>query len=237
MLSRFEYLNKNLRLMAEFALEQVMLQADAMENDDHDLAIRVITRDDELDKLEKENDNLSQNAILEAAANQQAVNEERPKGYAPEPLRFALSAIRLTRYFERIGDQVVDSLSAFQNGNIRKGFFKEDETASLILARVVTIVGMAVESLVEEKDRFYGSVQKVEKELDYHCMSLFRSAVDDARFSRREFADLFRILISIERQGDLAENVAMELVRLQTGRDIRHLFPGSPAFRTDDSPP
>ncbi len=40
---------------------------------------------------------------------------------------------------------------------------------------------------------------------------------------KREFADVYRIILALERLGDYAVNVAEELVRLNTGKDIRHL--------------
>lgn len=225
--SKFEYLKKNLILMAELALEQVLLLVEAMEMDDYRKAAELIERDDLMDELEKENDTQSQNAILEAVASREEIlrgtGQELDRRH--DPLIFAMSAIRLTRSFERMGDHVVNAARAFKNGHIRAGMFRDDERLAVIQSRVVTIVGSAVESLVEEKDRFYGSVQKVEDELDAECSAFFLRSLDEESYSRREFADLYRILLSLERIGDLAVNIAMELVRLQTGRDIRHLFP------------
>lgn len=225
--SKFEYLKKNLTLMAELALEQVLLLVEAVESDDYARATELIDRDDLMDELEKENDTQSQNAILEAVASREEmkrVTEKEPDRHH-DPLIFAMSAIRLTRSFERMGDHVVNAARAFRNGNIRPGLFREDPQLVVILSRVVTVVGSAVESLVEEKDRFFGSVQKVEDELDLECSAFFLKSLDEPSYSRREFADIYRVLLSLERIGDLAVNIAMELVRLHTGRDIRHLFP------------
>ena len=225
--SKFEYLKKNLILMAELALEQVLLLVEAMETDDYRKAAELIERDDLMDELEKENDTQSQNAILEAVASREEIlkGTDRELDRRRDPLIFAMSAIRLTRSFERMGDHVVNAARAFKNGHIRPGLFRDDERLAVIQSRVVTIVGSAVESLVEEKDRFFGSVQKVEDELDAECGAFFLRSLDETSYSRREFADIYRILLSLERIGDLAVNIAMELVRLQTGRDIRHLFP------------
>lgn len=55
--------------MAELVLEQVILLSEALEDDDYAQAERIVERDDLIDDLEKENDNLSQNAILEAVSN------------------------------------------------------------------------------------------------------------------------------------------------------------------------
>ncbi|MBX7056700.1 MAG: phosphate uptake regulator PhoU [Leptospirales bacterium] len=224
--SRFDYLKTNLSNMAEIILEQTLTLGDALEKDDYALAEKVIHFDDRIDDLEKENDNISQNAILEAVASRKAMGLD---GYSGEtvlkkdPLRFALSAIRITRNLERIGDNIVNAARVFKNGQVARGIFERDELFSLMLQRVITIIGMAVESLVEEKNRFFGSIQQVDAELDRLCQRAFEAAVADDKMERMAFADLYRIILSLERMGDLAVNIGEELVRLQTGQDIRHL--------------
>ncbi len=223
---KFDYLKRNLSSMAELVLEQVLMLGDSLEKDDYDMAQEVIDRDDELDRLEKENDNISQNAILEAVATRRAMgmeNLDENRILLRDPLRFALSAIRITRNLERLGDNVVNAASSFRNGLIRPGIFHDDEIMCLIQSRMTTIVGMAVESLVEEKNRFFGSIQAVDEELDRLCDRAFQKYVDDESMTRRQFADLYRIIVSMERVGDLAVNVGEELVRLSTGEDVRHM--------------
>jgi phosphate transport system protein len=225
-ISKFFYLRKNLYSMAELVLEQVLMLGDCLENDDYSIAEKIIERDDLIDDLEKENDNLSQNAILEAIASRNSlgmgeINEEII--FKKDPLRFALSCIRITRNIERLGDQVVNVAKFFQNGHVRKELFKKDEGMSKILSRVITLSGMAVESLVEEKERFMGSVNSLEQELNGLCTDAFHKYVADPTMSKLEFADLYRAILSMERIGDYSVNIAEELVRLNTGQDIRHL--------------
>ena len=223
---RFDYLKRNLSNMAELLLEQVLLLSDSLDRDDYELAQQVIDRDDELDRLEKENDTISQNAILEAVATRREMGMESlgpDRVLVRDPLRFALSAIRINRNLERLGDNVVNAAHSFRNGLIKPRAFHDNELLCLIQSRMITIVGMAVESLVEEKNRFFGSIQAVDQELDRLCDQAFQQFVDDATLTRREFADLYRIILSLERAGDLAVNVGEELVRLSTGEDVRHL--------------
>ncbi|WCL48988.1 phosphate signaling complex PhoU family protein [Leptospira sp. GIMC2001] len=225
-ISKFFYLRKNLYNMAELVLEQVFLLGDALEGDDYSLAESIIERDDRIDELEKENDNLSQNAILEAIASRNVMgmgNVSDEIILKKDPLRFALSCIRITRNIERLGDQVVNVAAVFKNGHIRKTLFTKDEVMCKILSRVVTLAGMAVESLVEEKERFMGSVNTLEEELNGLCDEAFRKFVDYPDMDKKEFADVYRMITSMERIGDYAVNVAEELVRLNTGHDIRHM--------------
>lgn len=226
MFSKFDFLRKNLYSMAELCLEQVLILDDALEKDDSELAKKLIDRDDLIDNLEKQNDNLSQNAILEAVANRNSMGMDQVDGEVVlkrDPLRFALSAIRITRNLERMGDQIVNCAKCFRRGLIPKRFFCDEEILNKLLSRVITIVGMAVESLVEEKNRFYGSVHTVEEEINNLCQSAFLKFVMDPRLDKNQFADVYRLILCLERTGDYAVNMAEELVRLNTGMDIRHV--------------
>ncbi|WP_208721804.1 phosphate signaling complex PhoU family protein [Leptospira mtsangambouensis] len=225
-ISKFYYLRKNLYSMAELVLEQVILLSEALEADDYVQAERIVERDDLIDDLEKENDNLSQNAILEAVSNRNILgmgDVDNDIVLKKDPLRFALSAIRITRNMERMGDQVVNCADVFRHKTIRKGLFKKEEPMTLILSRVTTLAGMAIESLVEEKERFMGSVNTLEDELNDLCDQAFQKYRSVPDMEKQEFADVYRIILALERLGDYAVNVAEELVRLNTGKDIRHL--------------
>lgn len=225
--TKFQYLKTNLATMAEITLEQVLDLNDSLERENYELAQTIIERDTQIDQLEKENDNISQTAILEAVASRNAMGMEQ---FEPgmvlknDPLRFALSAIRITRHLERMGDNVVNAAHSFRNGKIKSGVFNEETSFKLTLNRMSTIVGMAVESLVEEKNRFFGSMERVDAELDLHSQNSFQWLIRQQDLAPLEFADLYRIVISLERIGDLAVNVGEELVRLATGVDIRYRF-------------
>jgi phosphate transport system protein len=224
-ISKFYYLRKNLYSMAELVLEQVILLGEALENEDYNLANQIVQKDDMIDDLEKENDNLSQIAILEAITNRNILgmgDVDNEIVLKKDPLRFALSAIRITRNMERMGDQVVNCAEVFRYKTIRPGIFKKEEPMGIILSRVTTLAGMAIESLVEEKERFMGSVNTIEEELNGLCDEAFKK-YRNSDMDKTEFADVYRIILALERLGDYAVNVAEELVRLNTGKDIRHL--------------
>lgn len=212
--------------MAELVLEQVLTLGDSLEEDNYTLAEQIVAQDDAVDELEKDNDNLSQNAILEAIASRNVMGMGNVRDdilLKRDPLRFALSCIRITRNMERLGDQVVNVAEVFKNGNVRKKLFKNNEVMCKILSRVITLVGMAVESLVEEKDRFMGSVNSLEQELNDLCNAAFYQCMENEAMDKKEFADIYRMVLSMERIGDYSVNIAEELVRLNTGQDIRHM--------------
>lgn len=221
MQSKFEYMKKDLYDLAETALEQVIALSDCIDVGDLDRALELVQRDDYLDSLEKDIDNLSQTALLEAVASHQQLEEEQTsRKLLDDPLHFALSAIRLTRFFERIGDEVVNCARAFARGKLE---LNKEEKFQLLLSHVVTSVGMSVESLIEHKVKFFGSIHAVEKEIDLLSAEIFLDLGSREDIDRKQALDLFRILLALERMGDLSVNITEELVRLATGHDIRHM--------------
>ncbi len=221
MQSKFEYMKKDLYDLAETSLEQVIALSDCIDTGDLDLALEIVQRDDYLDSLEKDIDNLSQTALLEAVATHQQLEG---KNAAPrpmdDPLHFALSAIRLSNHFERIGDEVVNCARAYARGKLE---LNREEKMNLLLSRVVTSVGMAVESLIERKVKFFGSIHTVEREIDLLSAEIFLEIGSRQDIDRKQGLDLYRILLGLERMGDLSVNITEELVRLATGHDIRHM--------------
>lgn len=51
----------------------------------------------------------------------------------------------------------------------------------------------------------------------------FLKFVMDSRLDKNQFADVYRLILCLERTADYAVNIAEELVRLNTGMDIRHV--------------
>ncbi len=224
--TRFDYLKRNLNCMAEQVLEQALLLCDALENNDYSIAEQIIRQDDLLDHLEKENDNISQSVILEAVVNRtkMGMNSFAPEiSFKQDPLRFALSAIRINRHFERIGDNMVGISRSFMNDRLPQGIFLNNSLLHRILARFTTAVGMAVESLVEEKKRFFGSIKDVDEELSHYCKNSLEEFLELQEMTHHQISDIQSILFHINRVGDLSVNIGEELIRLSTGEDIRHL--------------
>jgi len=221
--SKFNYMISHLYTMAEATLEQVILLSDCFEAGDQKIARSIIDRDDELDRLEKEIDNLSQNAILEAVASRGISEPMAGRLMREDPLIFALSAIRFSRFFERMGDQVVNCARAYLTGSLTTDYYREDTKLNLLLSRVITSVGMSVESLIEQKEKFFGSIHSIEKEIDSLSAELFDEICDWRSFTHRQLLDYYRMILALERIGDISVNITEELIRLATGQDIRHM--------------
>ena len=139
-----------------------------------------------------------------------------------DPLRFALFGLRINIYFELIGDSNFEIAKIFNNQNIPKNFFKKQELISLILARLSTLIGMAVESLVEEKEHFYGSIREVSNELNEYIEKVRKTYIENNIFNNKQISDFLTILMNIENIGSLALSIAKEHLFLASGADIRH---------------
>ncbi len=224
--TKFDYLKRNLHHMADLVLKQILELGDALDENNYPKARKVIEQDDLLDQLEKENDNISQSAILDAVASRGKMGLN---AYSPElllrqdPLRFALFAIRVNIYLEQMGDSLVQIAKAFSGENLPPYIFQYNRPLNHALARMTTTVGMAVESLVEEKDRFFGSIQGVCAELGQYCLELSSSLPYDTNLNQQQLSHLCNIVTNMESVGNLSLNIGEELVRLTTGEDVRHL--------------
>ena len=229
--TKFGYLKRNLYHMAELVLEQSLNLCDYLENDDYDGAKDIILQDDILNQLGKENDNISQSAILDAVSSRGKMGMD---SYDPErllkydPLRFALFAIRITIYLEQLGDRLVILAQALLDQNLAEQIFHKHLLLNRALSRMATAVGMAVECLVEEKERFYGSIREVSQELKQYCLELRKDLMEDnslkLEIEKKQFADMLSVLSGLDDIGSLSVNIAEELLRLATGEDIRHSY-------------
>lgn len=210
--------------MGEFVLEQTLSLCDSLESDDHKSARNIISQDELLNQLGKENDTISQSAILDAVATRgvMGLNAYEPERVLKQdPLRFALFAIRITIYLEQIGNKLVAMAQTFSSQRLPEKIFCEDKLLNLMLSRIATAVGMAVESLVEEKERFYGSIREVSQEIEQYCQELRSNFIKASHLERIQFSEILKILADIDEIRSLSVNIAEELVRLATGENIR----------------
>ena len=223
--TKFGYLKRNLYHMAELVLEQTLSLCDSLENDNYEGTRDIILQDELLDQLEKENDNISQSAILDAVATRGKMGMDT---YEPErllkqdPLRFALFAIRITIYLEQLGDKLVAMAQAFVSQKLPVQIFRRHTLLNRSLSRMATAVGMAVECLVEEKERFYGSIREVSQELEQYCLELTRDFTENNNLNRAQLTGMSIIITKVNEISSLSVNVAEELVRLTTREDLRH---------------
>ena len=139
-------------------------------------------------------------AMCEVSRNQALVGrrfverEASKREFKFNPLNFVISGVRISNHFERILRLSDECADFYRKGNIRADLFRKERKLNLLLNRLITATGMIVEYIVEEKERFYGSIPKVTQEIRRICLWYFVNMVRREGTNRREFADLSMIL-------------------------------------------
>lgn len=157
---------ENLYHLAELLLQQTLILCDAIEEANRDKLLNVIQGRQCLYQIKEKNDLIIESVVLEAASLQEENKgraSELGDKYEKEPLYFVLTGIRITVYFEQIQESI-DSIarSYIDCGDSVIGKVSESVVLHCVVTRMATMVGIAVEALVEEKDDIFGSVQEVE---------------------------------------------------------------------------
>lgn len=193
---------------AESALQDAM---EALVERSLSLATEVIERDDEIDGMELEIDDLA----LQTLALEQPVASD---------LRFLATVLKIVRDVERIGDIAVNSAERTRE------ILTEPELKPLVDLPVMS--RLAQESLRKSLDAFVnGDVEQAEQvirddtRLDYMYEQILRELLtymleDPHTISR--CVKLMFIAKGLERVGDHASNIAEMVVFLVRGKDIRH---------------
>ena len=175
------------------------------------LAREVIRRDDEIDRMEIEIDEL----CLEIMALEQPVASD---------LRFLTTAFKIVRDLERIGDVGVNIAERVEE------LMQEPELKPLI---DLPIMARTVEKILRDSfDAFVNSdaslgeqVVKDDEQLDHMYEQIFRELLtymlEDPKSISRALKLIF-IAKGLERVGDHCANIGEMVVFLVKGQDIRH---------------
>jgi phosphate transport system protein len=204
-------LKDKLLLMGYLAEQMIADSIRALEERRSDLAEEVMARDDTIDQLEIEIDNL----CYEILALQQPVASD---------LRFIATALKIVRELERIGDTAV---------NITRRTL--ELLAEPALKRLIALPLMANASqgiLRHSLDAFVGSnVDLAEKVIqsdhiiDDIYEEIFRELLaymfEDTRSVSRSLKLIF-IAKHLERVGDHSANIAEMVIFMVKGKDVRH---------------
>jgi len=175
------------------------------------LAEQVITRDDTLDQLEVEIDNL----CYEILALEQPVARD---------LRFIATALKIVRDIERIGDTAVNIAERAHE------LIQEPELKRLIALPIMAeaaqrILKESLDAFVNEDAALAESVVLSDRAIDDLYEQIFRELltymIEDTRNISRALKLIF-IAKHLERVGDHSANIAEMVVFMVRGQDIRH---------------
>jgi phosphate transport system protein len=175
------------------------------------VAQEVISRDDTLDQLEVEIDNL----CYEILALEQPVARD---------LRFIATALKIVRDIERIGDTAVNIAERAHE------LIQEPELKRLIALPIMAdaaqrILKESLDAFVNEDDELAEKVVLSDRSIDDLYEQIFRELltymIEDTRNISRALKLIF-IAKHLERVGDHSANIAEMVVFMVRGQDIRH---------------
>jgi phosphate transport system protein len=175
------------------------------------LAQEVISRDDTLDQLEVEIDNL----CYEILALEQPVARD---------LRFIATALKIVRDIERIGDTAVN-IAERAHELIQEPELKRLVALPIMAEAAQRILKEGLDAFVNEDAELAERVVLSDRSIDDLYEQIFRELltymIEDTRNISRALKLIF-IAKHLERVGDHSANIAEMVVFMVRGQDIRH---------------
>jgi phosphate transport system protein len=204
-------LKSRLVTMAGLAEEAVRLAVEALIKRDRERAREVIRRDEDIDALELEVDDLA----IQLLALQQPMARD---------LRFITSAMSISTDLERVGDHAVNIAEEVE--------FILEETPFPAMPEIEEMTRLASEMLTDALGAFVRGDSTLAREIvtrddrvDELHKNVFRVLLTHMMEDPRKITagmDLLLVSGNVERIADLATNIAEEVVFLVEGRTIKH---------------
>jgi phosphate transport system protein len=200
----------NLIKMGSLAEKAVHDSLQALLKDDTNTAQRVIDGEDRINSLEIEIDN----SIVDILALQQPVAID---------LRMILSALKINNDLERIGDHAVNiAESVFSLAKCEKDSYiylpKMAEVAELMLHN-------ALDSFIHSDTKLGMVVLEMDDTIDNFNKDIFTQVIERMKNNQRSIEagmHLIRVSRNLERIGDLATNIAEEVIFIAQAKIVKH---------------
>ena len=211
----YENLRRHIITMGTEVEQQVYRSIDALLNYDEKLADFVVAKDNDIDKMEIENDDL----CVRLFAKLQPIASD---------LRFITSVVKINNDFERVADQAV-SIARHSLYLISRPRLVVDLLPMINLAK--DMFHKTVDALVHNNIEFAEDVLLLEEKMDKFEVEYTGRIVsimkEDPKNVKRGISLLF-ITRCLERIGDLSTNVAEDIVFYMKAKDIRHIHGEEP---------
>ncbi|HEX9106844.1 MAG TPA: phosphate signaling complex protein PhoU [Longimicrobiales bacterium] len=209
-----ERLQTRLVGMAGIAEEMVRLSVQALQDRDAACAQRVVDRDADVDAAEIEIDDLA----ISLLALQQPMARD---------LRFITMAMKISNDLERVGDHAVNIAQAC-SFIIEAPPFPPMPELDEMSRMVTSMLADALDAFVRLDSRLAREIGDRDDRVDELRDNTFRVLLTHMMEDPRRISsgmDLFLVSRNLERIGDLATNIAEDVVFLVEGRSIKHAHP------------
>lgn len=204
-------LKENLLLMGGVVESMMTETRDALVNSDPELARKIILRDQQVDKLESDTDEI-------------AVSILSLQTLAPRDLRFVCAALKITTDIERMGDVVrnlcerIEELPSLPKLPLNEDLLKMFDLATNSIAR-------SLDAFVNLSSQDATEALHLDHSIDELNEDLYRQFVEQMKKSPDQIEGLMKYIYVakyLERIGDHAMNVAQQVIFVVEGVDVRH---------------
>ncbi len=205
----FESIRQNIITMGSEVEKQLSMVIDSLINGNEENAEKVIANDERIDAMEIDNDNFSITLFAKF----------QPTAF---DLRFIASVIKINNDFERIGDQAVN-IAKKALYILPRPELHINITPMALLAK--EMVHLSVDSLIRDDTGFAEKILAKEKEMDEYQIEYTQQIVHIMKEDPKNIKRALNVLLMIrcfERIGDLATNVAEDIIYYVKAKDIRH---------------
>ncbi len=204
-------LKQRLLRMVSLVEKAVHSAMQALMESDESSAKKVIEKDQEIDR--------QQLRIDEDVLRVLAIH--RPAG---ADLRFGLSVVRINSNLERIGDQAVNIAEAVLR-IVRYPRVKPRIDLPRMSGLAQEMVRDSIDALVRQDEKLAESVLPRDDLVDGLRDNIFRELLTYMAGHPSMIYPVFDLILvtkDLERIGDLATNIAEEVIHVLTGKDVRH---------------
>ncbi|MDO5037108.1 MAG: phosphate signaling complex protein PhoU [Tissierellia bacterium] len=204
-----EVLNHNIIEMAAFVERAILNALTALETRDADLAKRVIKRDEEVDDMERDIEDMCLSLILR----QQPVASD---------LRFISAALKIITDLERIGDHAQD-ISEISLAMPDSPLSSELDAVLKMYNESSYMIKTAVDAFITRDEDLANEAIAHDDVVDQLFVDFKDQIIEDLKGGSKdaeEYIDLLQISKYLERVGDHAENIAEWVIFSITGEHV-----------------
>ena len=197
--------------MGALALNSLERAVGGLMSGDRETCTEVVADDEVIDQLEMEIDKRGMAILLR---------------YNPvaSDLRFVISSLNIGRSLERVGDHAVN-IARRARKVLKRGELVEAKSLESLYNEVRAIVTLAIKAYSDRNEQkaltvidMDGSVDSLHKLLSKNVSNQISKSGDNSE----SLVSLLFISRSLERIGDLAVNIAEDVVFIASAEDIRH---------------